>query len=60
MQSRGRDAAQCVDVLSRLPVDWEHPFDDVLARKRPQDFANKREARRVIADVSYIALKAAA
>jgi hypothetical protein len=43
-----------------MPLETSHPFDDVLARKRPLDFPNKREARRVVADVSYIALKAAA
>lgn len=42
-----------------MPLETSHPFDDVLARKRPQDFPNKREVRRVVADVSYIALKAA-
>lgn len=43
-----------------MPFETSHPFDDVLARKRPQVPPSERKLHRVVADVSYIALKAAA
>ena len=43
-----------------MPLETSHPFDDVLARRRAQVSPSERKVRRVVADVSYIALKAAA